>query len=224
MGNRKAVVFGASGLVGGHLLDLLVNSDQYGQVIIFNRSKMEITSPKVQQVLVDFDNLSKHAVEIEGDVLFCTLGSTISKAGSKEAFRKVDHQIPLELAEIAKNNHISNFIMLSSLGADKSSSNFYLHTKGSVELDVQRAFPFHSYFLRPSLLMGDRKEFRLGESIAKTSMNLLSPLMLGPLRKYKGIDAREVAAAMIAIDLQRPQKQFFESEELTDLAKAPHSL
>lgn len=222
MGNRKALLFGASGLVGGHLLEILTEDDHYAEVVVFNRSKMNLDHPKIKEVMVEFDNLEQYTVEIEGDVLFCTLGTTIKKAGSKEAFRKVDHLIPLELAEIAKNNHVSNFIMVSSIGADKSSSNFYLHTKGSVELDVQRKFPFHSYFLRPSLLMGERKEYRMAENIAQATMKFISPLMMGPLKNYKGIHARDVAAAMIQIDLQKPQKQFFESNELLQLAKVPH--
>jgi uncharacterized protein YbjT (DUF2867 family) len=133
------------------------------------------------------------------DVAFCALGTTMAVAGSKEAFYHVDYDLVMAFAKAAKAQGVHTFVLVSSLGADAGSANYYLKVKGETEKDLE-ALGFHSLIiLQPSLLMGDRKEFRFGELFGKGVMTLFNPLMLGPLAKYRGIDGRKVANAMLRL-------------------------
>ena len=151
--------------------------------------------------------------------MFCCLGTTIAAAGSKEAFRKIDFDLPVKIAEEASKNNIFSFLIISSLGADTKSSNFYYKTKGEMEKTIQK-FSFRKIsILRPSMLLGGRKEFRLGEIIGKELMRALSFVFVGSLKKYKAIHAQNVAKAMVEIANNDFGKTIFESDEIRNIAK-----
>ena len=193
---KTALIIGSSGLVGKQLISLLLESKDYDKVIAFNKREMGLNHLKLTQHLIDFENISSYKNLIIGDDFFCTIGTTIKKAGSKKAFRKVDFSYPKQFAEIAKTNNIKHFLIVSSLGADANSSNFYLKAKGEIEqFLININFESVSIF-RPSILKGNRAEFRLGEKIGLTIMNLFSFLFIGKLKKYKPIESETVAKGM----------------------------
>jgi uncharacterized protein YbjT (DUF2867 family) len=216
---QTAVVFGATGLVGKELVFELLESQNYLKIIAVVRKKLTISHSRLEQVLIgDFSELTQINDKLNADVYYCCIGTTIKKAGSQEAFRKVDFDIPLTIAKLAQELSILHLVVISSLGANASASNFYLRTKGEMEKVVMETFKGNLKFVRPSLLMGNRDEFRLGEKIAVWSFKVLNVFMFGPLKKYKGIYAWDVARAMIKATELPKEKTIVESDELQDLA------
>ena len=195
---KTALIIGSSGLIGKQLLSLLLESKDYDKVIVFNRKEMALNHPKLVQQLIDFEDIPSYKNLIKGDDFFCTIGTTIKKAGNKEAFRKVDFSYPKQFAEIAKTNNIKHFLIVSSLGADVNSSNFYLKTKGEIEQFIINSNIEIVSIFRPSILSGNRKEFRLGEKFGLMLMKVFSFLFIGNLKKYKPIASETVAQGMFA--------------------------
>lgn len=194
---KTAIIIGASGLTGKALLYQLLQDDSFDRVIVFVRKELAIAHAKLTQHAIDFNNLNSYKDLIKGDVVFCCMGTTIKTAGSQEAFKKVDFTYPIEFAKLAKENNVPVFCLQSSLGADAKSNNFYLKTKGETE-DAIKALNFQSFAtFRPSMLLGDRTEFRLGEKIGKVVMQALSFAFIGKLKRYKAIHVKQVASAMI---------------------------
>lgn len=214
---KTAVIAGASGLIGSRLLEQLLGSPEYSRVISIGRRKLTLKDEKLEQVLSDFSDLKKYDFWTETRVVFCCIGTTMKKAGSKEAFRRVDYEIPVRLAEAASLAD-AQFHLVSSIGASAESSNFYLHTKGETEAFLRNAGLRSVHIYRPSLLLGKRSEFRFGEKLGIWLYGAFSWLMLGPLRKYKGIQASRVAAAMLYFSLCKPEAGVFvhENNELLD--------
>ena len=187
----KAALAGSTGFIGSILLTLLEKDNDYAEVQVLSRR--EITLADKFKVLVG-DLSEQKLTPIE--TAFCALGTTIATAGSQEAFYKVDHDLVIDFAKNAKEAGAKTFVLVSSVGANANTSNFYLKVKGETEKDLE-ALGFPSLIiLRPSMLMGERKEFRFGELIGKGVMSLFNPLMIGSLRKYKGIQGKTVANAM----------------------------
>lgn len=180
MTSRTAVVLGASGLVGGFCLRALVDDPDYTRVLTFGRRELpSLTRAKVTQRVADLGSLTVDDFQGGQDV-FCALGTTIRKAGSQEAFRRIDLELPLRSAEEALKAGAEQFVVVSSVGADPASKNFYLRTKGELERELAK-LPFKAvHILRPSLLVGRRTEFRLGEAIAMKIAPALDLLTLGP--------------------------------------------
>jgi uncharacterized protein YbjT (DUF2867 family) len=195
--SRTAVVLGASGLVGGFCLRTLVDDPDYTRVLTFGRRELpSLTRAKVTQRVADLGNLTADDFQGAQDV-FCALGTTIRKAGSQAAFRKIDLELPLRSAEEALKAGAEQFVVVSSVGADPASKNFYLRTKGELERELAK-LPFKAvHILRPSLLVGRRMEFRLGEAIAMKIAPALDLLTLGPLRKYHSMRAEMAGKAMV---------------------------
>ncbi len=194
---KTALLVGATGLVGGNCLEFLLKSPRYSQVVCLVRKKLPIINDKLQQVVVDFDKLADHADALKADDVFCCLGTTIKTAKTKENFKKVDYQYPLEVAKIALANGAQQYLIVSAMGADKSSIIFYNKTKGQVEHELKQ-LGYHSlHILQPSLLLGNREENRPGEKVGEAVMKGLDFLMKGPLKKYRAIEARAVAFAMV---------------------------
>jgi uncharacterized protein YbjT (DUF2867 family) len=190
------VVLGASGLVGGFCLRALVDDPDYTRVLTFGRRELPtLTRAKVAQRITDLGRLTADDFQGAQDV-FCALGTTIRKAGSEQAFQRVDLELPLRAAEQALKAGAEQFIVVSSVGADAASKNFYLRTKGEMEREVSRV-PFRAiHILRPSLLIGKRAEFRLGEAIGMSIAPVLDLLTFGPLRKYHSMRAEIAGKAM----------------------------
>lgn len=197
MANDKiALIAGASGLVGSELFHILLESSDYTKVKVVVRKELEAKHPKLEQILVDFDHLEQWREHLFANDVYCCLGTTIKKAGSQEAFRKVDYEYPVKLALLTKEQGAERFLVVSALGANPNSRIFYSRTKGQLEEQLKKAGLSALHIFQPSLLMGDRTEFRLGEKIAAFLSPVYSPLMIGKLRKYKPVSGRRVAAAM----------------------------
>lgn len=213
---KTAVLFGATGLVGSFLLDALLADERYYAVNVFLRRPSGKTHPKLNEFIVDFNKPEGFRENVRSDELFCCLGTTIRAAGSQEAFRKVDFQFVKDAAEAAKANGIKSFLVVSSLGADAGSLNFYYRTKGEMENAV-RAMDFRKcVIIRPSMLLGPRNEFRLGELAGKIVMTVFSFLIPA---KYKAIKAVVVANAMLKAANDSSINGILESNQLRRLGK-----
>ena len=194
----KALVIGATGLIGRELVQMLINDYHFSEIEIWVRKSSFITNSKITEKVIDFNSISQIG-KIHHDVVFCTVGTTIKKAGSKENFRAVDYDIPVEAARLAERSNVTSFIVVSSLGASSSTGNFYLKTKGEMEDAVKDLVIPSITILRPSVLIGNRVEFRLGEKIAIYLLKLFGFLMIGGMKKFRGISAANVAKAMIVL-------------------------
>lgn len=215
---RTALVLGATGLVGGHVLDLLLDSPAYARVRVLGRRRPGRRHRDLEFHGVDFDRLESHAELFRADDVFCCLGTTIARAGSQEAFRRVDHGYVVEAARLASEAGAEQFLVVSAVGADPDSRVFYNRVKGEMETAVKR-FPFRAlWILRPALLLGEREEFRLGERIAEIALRPLSSLLVGGLRRYRPVHAREVAAAMLRLAAEEGTGDVVESDRIPALA------
>jgi len=193
---KTALIAGATGLIGQSLLHTLLDSKHYIKVIALVRRPLNIENAKLLESRIDYDNISELSINNKIDDVFCCLGTTIKTAGSQEAFTKVDYTYVVELAKWARKNNCQQFSAVSSVGATSKSSNFYLQTKGQMEDAITSLDLPAVHIFRPSLLLGKRNEFRLGEKVSEKLMLLFNPLMKGKLRKYKAIQAKDVAIAM----------------------------
>lgn len=212
--SRIALVFGATGLVGGHLVQELIRDPGYYQVKIFGRGDYPVSDPKIEYHRIDFDLLSDLAGLISGDDLFICLGTTIRKAGSVAAMEKIDRDYPIAIAQLAFANGIRRIAVVSSIGANRKSSNYYLRIKGEMEEGISSIGFAKTVIVRPSMLLGKRKEFRFGETVAKGIISLLNPLFVGWARKYRGIHGSAVASALIRLVHSESNRTIFESAEL----------
>ena len=214
---KTALVFGSSGLVGGHLLGQLIENDDYNKIKIFVRSEPENNDPKVEIIKTEFNNLENHKEDIKGDDCFFCIGTTKQNSPDKNEYRRVELDVPKEIAQIAKSNSVNSFVFVSSGYADPKSSGDYLKFKGEVEEELKRLNFSKLGIMRPSFLLGDRKEKRVGEKIGIFVFKLLSPLFLGPLKKMKPIHSETVAKAMIAITQNDSSQTIFESNEISEI-------
>lgn len=194
---KTAILFGATGLVGGYCLEHLLASPLYAKVKVFNRRKMEIDNPKYEEYIIDFDNLSDYKDWMVGDDVFCCLGTTRKKAGSKLAFSKVDYTYVLEVAKITAKNKANQLLLVSSIGADKDSMFFYNQVKGEIEAAVEALNFWSVHIFRPSLLLGKRKEQRIVEKVAMYASGLFNIITDKVAPKYSAVKAEQVAKAMI---------------------------
>ena len=214
---KTALLFGSSGLIGGHLLNQLIQNNNYSKIKIFVRSKPEINNPKVEIIKIDFSNLENHNEDIKGDDCFFCIGTTKQNSPDKNEYQRVELEVPKQIAQIAKSNLVNSFIFVSALYANPKSSGNYVRFKGLVEEELKRLnFPKLA-LMRPSFLMGDRKEKRVGEKIGIFVFKLLSPLLLGPLKKMRPIHSEKVAKAMIRAANENSEKNIFESNEIAEL-------
>ncbi len=206
----RATLIGATGLIGSHLLELLLKDDHFDPVRILVRRPFEQEHSKLEKKLVNFADKESFHLALEGsDVIFCAIGTTQKKVkGDKVEYRKIDHDIAVNAAQLGKLCGCETFILVSAIGANSKSSNFYLKLKGEVEDAVRSAGLRSVHIMRPSMLLGDRKEFRLGEKIGTPIMRALSFLL--PSR-YKPIQARDVAKAMTAVVKKNEEGVFIHS-------------
>jgi uncharacterized protein YbjT (DUF2867 family) len=218
MNKRTALVFGSTGLVGSLLLEELIHSDIYSGIKIFVRKTTGISDPKVEEILTDYSVPDLFSQKIKGDDLFICIGTTIKKAGSVSNMEKIDRDLPLKIAAIASANGVKRIAVVSSIGANFHSGNYYLRIKGEMEVGILKSKFEQFAFVRPSMLLGNRKERRIGESIGKVLIIAFKWLLSGRFKKYRGIYARDVAKAMIYILQLKSSRHFYESDELQKLA------
>ena len=192
--NKTALIAGASGLTGGYLLNLLLESPEYSTIIAYVRKSSGLTHPKLKEIVVDWETLQEPVAAVD---IFCCLGTTIKKAGSQEAFRRVDYDYPLQLAQLQYRGGSQQFLLVSAMGADAKSSIFYSRVKGELENALQSIGYKSLHIFRPSFIAGPRKESRTGEKIGLAIFSILSPLFIGSLKKYAPIQAEHIARAML---------------------------
>lgn len=215
---RVAVLAGATGLVGSHLLQLLIKSPRYKKVISFVRTSSGIHHEKLDERVISFDTMKLLPHE-EVDDVFCCLGTTIKKAGTKENFKRVDFDYPLELAKVCKGHGAEQYLVISAIGASEDSRFFYSRVKGEVEQELKKLHFKRLHIFRPSLLVGDRKEFRLGEKTGEIFSRMIRPVMIGKWRKYRSISAEQVAFGMYTSAQSFPDGtvNIYESDEIQRL-------
>jgi len=214
---KTALIFGSSGLVGKSLLNQIINNSNYSKVKIFVRSSLEISDQKVEIINTDFKDLQKIKNLIIGDDCFFCIGTTKKNSPDKNEYRRVELDLPKKIAQISKSNNVKSFIFVSSGFADPKNSGNYLKFKGLVEEEIKSLNFEKIGILRPSFLLGNRKENRVGEKIGIFIFKLLSPLFVGPFKKMKPIHSEIVAKAMIQIANEDIQQIIFESNEISDL-------
>lgn len=215
---RSALVVGATGLVGSSLVKLLCESKEYAAVNVLSRRPLDFTHPKLVVKLCEFDQIADKDIEFAHEV-FCCLGTTMKKAGSKQQFEKVDFEYPLTIAAIAKNRGVGHFIVISAMGANEKALAYYSQVKGKLEAElIKMDFPRLS-IVRPSLITGDRQEFRLGETIGDKVLKVLNPILVGPLKKMHSIPATQIALAMkvIALHGKKQKVAIYLSDEMLEM-------
>jgi uncharacterized protein YbjT (DUF2867 family) len=195
---KTAVIAGATGLVGGHLLDLLMDDDSYSNVKILSRRSLGGNDGKLTEIIIeDFNKMDQYTQKLQADDYFCCLGTTMKKAGSKEAFKKVDFEYPVNLAAIARENNAKSFHLISAMGADSSSLIFYNKVKGETEDAIQAIKLESAYIYRPSFIAGERAEKRAAEKAALWLADKFDFIFSGPLKKYAAVRAKTIANAML---------------------------
>jgi uncharacterized protein YbjT (DUF2867 family) len=215
---KTAVVAGATGLVGGHVVRVLLDRPEYSRVTVLVRRKPDLTHPRLEQRLVNFDQLDEQADAFVGADVFCCLGTTIKRAGSQAAFRKVDFDYPLALGRLARQQGARRFLLVSSMGANAESGVFYSRVKGEIENALAELGLPALLIFRPSLLLGERQEHRAGERIGAAVMKVVGPLLVGRLRKYRAIHGRTLARAMVyAAGQPWTGCHLFESDRIAEL-------
>ena len=214
---KTALVFGSTGLIGRQLISQLIKNDNYNKIKLFVRSEIVINEPKIEIIRTDFSDLENHKEDVKGDDCFFCIGTTKQNSPDKNEYQKVELDIPKKIAQIARTNSVNSFIFISSIYANPKSSGDYVKFKGLVEEELKKLNFTNLGILRPSFLMGDRKENRAGEKIGILTFRLLSPLLLGPLKKMKPINSEKVAKAMIKIANENLGKTIFESDEIVEI-------
>ena len=217
---KTALVFGSSGLIGGHLLNELIQNDNYSKIKLFVRSDHGSNDSKTEIIKTDFNNLENHKEDIKGDDCFFCIGTTKQNSPDKNEYKRVELDVPKKIAQIAKSNLVNSFVFVSSGYADPNSSGDYLKFKGLVEEELKRLSFSKLGIMRPSFLMGDRKEKRVGEKVGIFIFKLLSPLFLGPLKKMKPIHSKKVAKAMVEITNREFKQNVFESNEIVEVSNS----
>ena len=217
---KTALIFGSSGLIGNELFKTILLNNSYDKIKVFVRSIPEVNNPKVEIIKTDFFNLEEYKDKIIGDDCFFCIGTTKKDTPDKEEYRRVEYNIPVNVAKIAKANSVKSFYYVSSIGANPNASSNYLKNKGQVEGELQNLNFSKLAIIRPSLLIGNRKSFRLGEVIFTPVMNTLTLFAFGSLKKYKPIKIQNVVKAILHISKNVSDKIVFESDELERIAKS----
>ena len=215
---KTALIFGSSGLVGGQLLNKLIQNNNYNKIKVFVRSDPQIKDVKLEIIKTDFNNLENHRDDIKGDDCFYCIGTTKQNSPDKNEYRRVELDVPKQVAQIAKSNLVNSFVFVSSGYADPNSSGDYLKFKGLVEEELKKLNFSKLGIMRPSFLIGNRKEKRVGEKIGIFLFKILSPLFLGPLKKMKPIHSEKVAKAMNKISSGDFKQYVFESNEIVEIS------
>jgi len=201
---RSALVLGATGLIGGCLTAQLLDHPAYERVVTLGRRPTGLNHPKLEERVADLGQMADHREAFAVDDLYCCLGTTIKKAGSQAAFRRVDYEYPLAAAQLSKESGVQRCLLVSAMGADAHSPIFYNQVKGEVEEAVAAVGLPTCLIFRPSLLLGERQEVRLGEAVAGAVGRLVGPLMVGAAARYRPVRGETVARAMVNAALTAP--------------------
>ncbi|MEL6562700.1 MAG: NAD(P)H-binding protein [Bacteroidota bacterium] len=221
MGNKSALVIGATGLVGKELTKKLLSLDDYSEIRIISRNPTGFNDFRLKETLVDFNNLSDVKEKFDVDDVFCCIGTTMKKAGTEERFVQIDYEYPIQIAKYAlESGQLKKFLIVTAVGANPESSIFYNQVKGELERDLQTLQLPGLYIFRPSLLLGERTEFRVWESVGKTFSAFLSFFLIGSEKKVWAIQSDQVAAAMVQIAQSGAEGvYFYEPSKIRFLAR-----
>jgi uncharacterized protein YbjT (DUF2867 family) len=215
---KKAILFGASGLVGSHLLDILLNHPDYEQVIIVVRKNLNSSHPKLKTLTGDYHSLPNLKDDIEADEVFITLGTTKNKTPDQKVYYQIDHDYPVLAAKIAQERGAKSVFIVTAVGANANSSVFYIRTKGEAERDIIAVGLDHTHIFRPSMILGNRKENRPLERVFMKVWPAISSVLTGRLSKYRGMEARDIAQAMVnAAKNQREKVAIYHWKEMKEL-------
>ncbi len=214
---KTAVLFGSSGLIGSNLLDNLINNNTYNKIKIFVRKLPSIDNSKVEVINTDFLDLDTLKEKLTGDDCFFCIGTTHKDTPDKNEYRRIEYDLPVQLAKIAKFNSISNFIYVSSIGANPKASSTYLKNKGQVEEELKKIKFSNLSIIQPSFLVGNRKDFRIVEVLGIPVMKFLSLFFFGGLKKYTPIKVEIVVNAMIKLASGNNSEQTYSSDRLQEL-------
>ncbi|MBU3113915.1 NAD-dependent epimerase/dehydratase family protein [Clostridium lacusfryxellense] len=202
MERKSALVVGATGLVGASLVNLLLEAPEYEKVIVWVRKSTGLKNKKLEEKIIDFENVDTYNFDGKVNHIFCCLGTTIKKAKTKEAFKKVDLEYIVSLAMKAKENDVSQFLVISAMGANINSGVFYNKVKGQMEYELNSLELIGLKIFRPSLLLGDRTEFRFGEKAAEVVSKCIPFIFKGGFKKYKPVYGSTVAKAMYKVAIE----------------------
>lgn len=217
---KTAIILGATGLTGSILLQKLLANTNYKTIKLFSRSPSNVMSSKIVEFIVDLHHPASFSDDFTADEVFCCIGTTAAKTNEKEQYKAIDFGIPVGAASLAKQNGIPCFIVVSAMGANASSAVFYNKTKGEMEQAILALNIQKTHILRPSLIGGNRTEFRLGEKIAKVAMSLLNPLFIGGFKKYKMISPEKIANCMITLANSDHKQVIFSSDEIANIGNS----
>ncbi|PBQ32821.1 nucleoside-diphosphate sugar epimerase [Sphingobacteriaceae bacterium] len=216
--SKKAIIAGATGLIGAHLLRILLEAPEYSEVLILVRKPIALKHPKLKQHVLNFDKLHDYTNLIKGDVLFSCLGTTRKKTPDRKDYYKIDHDYPVILGEIAKQNSIPQYHLISAIGADPNSAIFYSRMKGETERDLAKLNLPVLFIYQPSMLAGNREEHRVLERSLILVWRVLNPLLIGSLKKYRSINAETLALALYKNSLQEKKaSNVFTYKEIQEL-------
>jgi len=215
----NALVLGSSGLIGIETIDLLLKNDKYEVVYAITRSELPIQNNKLVQIIADYSNIEKHIKNLQIDHLYSCIGTTKAKTPDKNKYYEIDLEYPKKVAKLLFENGATTFCLVSSIGANSTSNNFYLKLKGEVEESLQ-AIGFKSlHVFRPSLLLGNRKEFRLVEKIIQFIYPFINLLLIGKMKDYRSIQAKDIASAMINVSIaSNPGEHIYQTQLIKELA------
>lgn len=217
--SQTVTIVGASGLVGSELLQILGYIDEISAIKVVTRAPVGKMMPQMENIILNFDKLGDYAETLKADIFVCCLGSTIKKAGSQEAFKKVDLDYVVNFAKVAEAVGAKKFLVVSAMGANPESKIFYNRVKGEMEKALKDLKIPQIEIFRPSLILGERKEKRAGEEWGQRLSPFVNKILVGPLRKYRGITAKDIAKAM-AIAILNFQAGFYvyDSEQIQHIA------
>ncbi len=211
---KTAIILGITGLTGSILAKQLVEDDYYDRIVSFHHRKSGLTHPKLTEHVIDMQKLVEAEEDFNADVVFCCVGTTRHQTPNKDEYKSIDYGIPITAASLCKKNSIPVLIAISAIGADVSSRIFYTRLKGEMERDILDLGIKNTYFMQPSLLKGNRVEYRPEEKFAAYVFKIVNPLLVGPLKKYRSIRAAKVATAMRMVAIMGYSKPCIPSEEI----------
>lgn len=217
---KTAIILGATGLTGSLLTELLIKDTAYSKIKLFTRRPTAFSNPKIEEVICDLLDLETVKKQFTGDVLFCCIGTTKAKTPDRDQYHKIDYGIPLKAAQLAKENNINTFLVISSLGTSTKSPFFYVRTKGEMERDILKIDLPNTYIMKPAFINGRPDEDRKGEKTLKLFMKVMDFFMVGPLKKYKSTQALQIAEAMAYLGTHNHKEQNILNEQIKTLSNA----